>query len=63
MYSKQKIFCNCCGKEMFIELPKVMGRTYRVCSPVCIREMRWRDVLSTMGEEYSPDPDPYKEDV
>lgn len=48
---------------MFIELPKVMGRTYRVCSPVCIREMRWRDVLSTMGEEYSPDPDPYKEDV
>ena len=63
IYSKQKIFCNCCGREMFTELPNVFGIKFRVCSKSCIREMQWRDTLSVMGKEYYPDPNPFKEDL
>ncbi len=52
IYSKQKIFCNACGKEMFIELPKVVGREFKCCSMECIEEMKWRETLSIMGKEY-----------
>lgn len=65
LFSKQKVFCNCCGKELFTQLPSGLmgGMTgYKVCSPSCIREMRWREVLSIMNKEYYPDPNPYKED-
>jgi hypothetical protein len=53
-YSKQKIFCNCCGKEMFIEIPKVYGRNFRVCSIECVKEIQWRETLSICGKEYQP---------
>jgi hypothetical protein len=59
IYSKQKIFCNCCGKEMDIEFPNVMGGKflgYRVCSTKCIQEIRWRETLSILGKEYYPNP-------
>jgi hypothetical protein len=64
MYSKQKAFCNACGKELLVPLPGgMMGGMsgYKVCSPACIREMRWREACSIMGHEYYPDPEPYKE--
>jgi hypothetical protein len=47
-YSKQKIFCNSCGKEMHMEYPRVYGgRTFKVCSPECYDEISWRETLST----------------
>lgn len=58
-YSKQKIYCNCCGKEMQIEYSKLIGGKFlgfRVCSPQCIEEIRWREVLSDMGIEYYENP-------
>lgn len=51
-YSKQKIFCNACGKGMFEEFPKVIGRTFKVCSSECLSEILWREVLSNRGEAY-----------
>lgn len=66
MMSKQKFFCNCCGKEMFVTCTQVMGSKFlgwRVCSSACVREIRWRETLSIMGKEYYPDPEPYKEDT
>jgi len=64
LYSKQKLFCNCCGIEMFVEYHgvNVMGSKFKVCSRVCLREIRWRETLSIMGKEYCPDPEPYKEE-
>lgn len=65
LYSKQKVFCNCCGKELFIELPAMMGGSFlrfRVCSEKCIREMRWREALSILGKEYEPDPQAIQND-
>ena len=44
MRSKQKIFCNACGGEMFRELPG-MGREYKVCTVECLREMQWRGLF------------------
>lgn len=66
IYSKQKIFCNCCGLEMFEEIPRVMGGQYfgfKICSKKCAKEMRWRETLSIMNKEYYPDPSPYKENA
>lgn len=65
LYSKQKFFCNACGKEMFCEATAVMGGAllrWRVCSVACIREIRWRETLSIMGAEYYPDPSLEKKD-
>jgi hypothetical protein len=54
IYSKQKVFCNSCGVEMFIELSDVIGREWRVCSVDCLKEMKWRHYLSGMGKKYKP---------
>lgn len=65
LYSKQVFYCNCCGKEMLCDAPSVMGSRFlgwRVCSPQCVREIRWKETLSILGKEYSPDPEPYKDD-
>jgi len=51
-YSKQRWFCNCCGKPQFSELPKVLGREWKCCSMDCIKEMDHRSTLSIMGKEY-----------
>jgi len=52
-YSKQVIYCNACGKKMMEELPRVIGKEFKVCSSDCLQEIRWRETLSIMGEEYS----------
>lgn len=54
--SKQLIFCNACGKEMYVEFYKVIGREFKVCSSECLREIGWRRALSITGEHYHPDP-------
>lgn len=56
---KPTIFCNACGGE--VEIEKSMGGSflgYRVCSPECAREARWRDTLHIMRKDYRPDPEP-----
>ena len=53
--SKQKIFCNICGKEFEIVYHKLIGRECKVCSLECCREYNWRSVLSLMGSEYYPE--------
>jgi hypothetical protein len=61
VWSKQKFYCNCCGKEMFCGANSVMGSTFlgwKVCSTECVREIRWKETLSLMGKEYYPHPDP-----
>jgi hypothetical protein len=52
MYSKQKIFCNICGKLFDIQYTKMLGRNCKVCSPECLDEYNWRDILSNMNQEY-----------
>jgi hypothetical protein len=52
IYSKQKIFCNACGKEIFIEFPKIIGREFKCCSMDCLSEMKWRETISIMNSEY-----------
>jgi hypothetical protein len=49
------IFCNACGRAIFCTLP-IIGETYKVCSTECLREIKWRESLSIMGENYYPDP-------
>lgn len=54
LYSKVQIFCNNCGKEMFIEYDRVMGREFKVCSSECIKAMQLKRACSIMGQEYLP---------
>lgn len=61
-YSKQVIYCNACGKRMEDKIPKVIGRTFRCCSPECLREMEWRETLSILGKEYYPKPSSNQEE-
>lgn len=55
IYSKQKTYCNICGKEMFVE---IAGGYYegRFCSKICCEEFNWRKTLSSLGKEYYLDP-------
>lgn len=53
IYSKQKWFCNACGKEQHSEIPYAVGRNEKCCSLECHREFKWRETLSIMGQEYS----------
>lgn len=63
LFSKQKFFCNCCGKECFCTESGMLGGTrtmpWRICSTECMREIRWRETLSIMNKEYYPDPNIY----
>lgn len=52
MYIKQLVYCNCCGKELHIEIPKMFGRDFKCCSMNCINEMKFRETLSILGKEY-----------
>ena len=54
LFSKQKLFCNICGKEVEEEYDKIIGRNCKVCSTECLEEFRWRDTLSMLGKEYRP---------
>lgn len=62
-YSKQKIFCNTCGKGMFIEFPRIFGTNFKVCSSECFKEIKWRETLSNLGSVYKPHPDSFKEEI
>ena len=53
-YSKVQIFCNNCGREMFIEWERVIGREVKVCSMECMREIELKRASSIIGEEYKP---------
>jgi hypothetical protein len=61
LFSKQKWFCNICGKEQFSEMPSNKYTGAMLCSMPCIHEFRWRQTLSIMGKEYYSDPKPYQE--
>lgn len=50
IYSKQKIYCNACGKEMLIEYPKIIGREFKVCSMECLKECELRLATSVLGK-------------
>lgn len=54
IYSKQHIYCNICGKSLYITYNKLIGRNCKVCSIECLNEFNWRDVLSNQGAEYYP---------
>lgn len=66
LWSKQLVYCNCCGKKCFTELPggmmggKFLG--YIVCSKECINEIRMRETCSILGKEYEPWSKTKKED-
>lgn len=53
-YSKQKWFCNNCGKEQFSEMSKALGREWKCCSMECVKVLDYRETLSIMGKEYVP---------
>ena len=55
-YSKQKLYCNLCGKEMFVAIAQIGNFDGRFCSIECLREFKWRETLSIMGKDYYPDP-------
>ena len=51
LFSKQKAFCNVCGKEFETDYQIYRGI---VCGKDCYHELEWRKVLSIMGKEYKP---------
>jgi hypothetical protein len=65
-FSKQQFYCNCCGKEMFVDCCGMLGgsRTmnWRICSTKCMHEIGWRETLSILNKEYYPDPRKYDAD-
>jgi hypothetical protein len=52
IYSKQKIFCNICGKDLYIEYTNLIGRECKVCSLKCLKEYKWRETLSILNKVY-----------
>ena len=51
MFSKQKVFCNGCGKEFETTFGSYGGH---VCSRKCYDDMEWKRTLSILGKEYYP---------
>lgn len=58
MFSKQKVFCNACGKEFETTFGFYGGN---VCSSNCYDEIKWKKILSLLDKEYRPDPQKEKE--
>lgn len=54
MFSKQKFYCQSCGKEMFVAINAAYGAKY--CNQECCDEYHWKETLSIMGKEYYPKP-------
>ena len=54
LFSKQVVYCNACGKEMFIAISGSGTFGGRFCSTECNNEFKWKETLSTMGKEYYP---------
>lgn len=55
IYSKVEIYCNNCGKKLYIEYPRAIGREYKVCSIECLRELELKKSYSITGSEYKKD--------
>lgn len=51
LYSKQKVFCQACGKEFETTFQSWDGR---VCCKECFKELEWRKILSILGKQYYP---------
>lgn len=51
LFSKQKIFCNNCGKELYVEYNRLIGRECKVCSIECLREYELKRAKSILGEQ------------
>ena len=51
LYTKQQFYCNACGKELSVEWAKMLGRTFKVCSLECVKEIEMRVCKSILGEE------------
>lgn len=54
MFTECSILCCVCGKP--IDWHKRYGRDAPTCGKACWNEFEWRRTLSTLGEEYYPDP-------
>lgn len=53
IYTKQKVFCQTCGKQFETTFQSFGGE---VCGRNCFEELQWRKILSNLGKEYYPDP-------
>jgi len=53
MFSKQKVFCNGCGKEFETTFGSYGGH---VCSKKCFDIIERKRTLSILNKEYYPDP-------
>jgi len=51
MFTKQKVFCNNCGKEFEANFQSYKGI---VCSKECFEDLDWKKTLSILGKEYYP---------
>jgi len=51
--SEPTLHCN--GRE--IPIRRSMGRTFKVCSSECIKEMEWRNACAILGKPYRPSPE------
>lgn len=51
LFSKQKTFCNVCGKYLFTDFQNYDGR---VCNKKCSEELNYLKTLSILGKEYTP---------
>ena len=54
IYSKQKLYCNTCGKALLVEIARPSNFDGRFCSMECCKEFEWRKILSNMNSEYYP---------
>lgn len=57
MFSSQLIYCCVCGKQYKTDFGLFNGV---VCSWQCWDELKWRQALSIIGEEYKPMPEEVK---
>jgi len=53
-YIKIPVFCNNCGKSLFVEFSGLIGRNWRVCSMDCHHEMEIKYACSIVGQEFDP---------
>lgn len=49
-YGKQVAFCNNCGKRIYSEFNKIIGKDFRTCSLNCNDEIQLKDARSNLGE-------------
>jgi hypothetical protein len=64
LFSKQKVYCQICGKEFETDFHSASSAGYGkgrpCCSKPCWEELEWRRTLALMGKEYMPQPEERK---